>query len=79
MTYKTLITVSTIVETDKKYQILLDRQINIGEATFLHKEGDEFVFDVQLLNKQKLDDYELKFTVDAESNELVEFRAELRR
>ena len=75
MEYKTLITVSTIAETGAKYPILLDNEINIGVATFSHKEGDKFVFDAQLSGKRKLDDYDLKPTVDTDSNELVEFRA----
>jgi len=75
MVYKTLITVSTIAEIDRKYEILENEKSKIGEATFLHKEGDEFVFDVTLFGKKELSNYEFKFDVDADSNELINFRA----
>lgn len=79
MEYKSLITVSTIAEKDKKYEIVENKEFKIGEAVFLRKEDDEFVFDVSLSGKRELDDYNFKFDVDADSYELLRLRAELRK
>jgi hypothetical protein len=75
MKYKSLITVSTIAKTGEVYPIWENGITLIGEAEFLNKEGDFFVFEIQLLQKRNIKNYDFKFTIDAITNELFALRA----
>ena len=77
MIYKTTITISTTVEEGKKYRIFESQQGYIGEATFLNKDEDEFIFDIQLSNQRKPEDFEYKFDQDIDTHELISLRATL--
>jgi len=75
MEYNDLISAATTAKTNEQYPIWLDGRILIGEAEFLRKDGDSFVFDIQLLGKRSLSNYEFKFSVDAITYELFALRA----
>lgn len=75
MTYNVLITTSTEIEAGEKFPIYLNDETKIGIATFTHKEKDEFVFDAQPIQPFTLDQYDIKPTVDTDTNALIDFRA----
>jgi hypothetical protein len=75
MVFKSLITISTNAKKSEAYPIWENGRTLIGEAEFLNKEEDLFVFEIQLLQKRNVEDYEFKFSVDATTYELFALRA----
>lgn len=78
MEYKNHISISTKAKAGEIYPIWLQGTNLIGEAEFLRKEGDLFVFEIQLLGKRQIGDFDFKFSVDAVTNELFSLRASQR-
>lgn len=77
MKYQSLISSNATAEEGKKYIIIEKHEFNIGEAIFLNKDGDEFVFEIHLSGNRKPEDYEYMYDVDSDTHELIGMRAKI--
>ncbi|GAB2690593.1 hypothetical protein GCM10027037_12090 [Mucilaginibacter koreensis] len=77
MRHQSLISSDATAEEGKKYAIIENHQFNIGEATFLNKDGDKFVFEINLSGNRKPENYEYMYDVDSDTQELIGLRAKI--
>lgn len=78
MEHTSLITPTATAVEGKKYVILENHEINIGEATFLNKDGDYFTFEIQLSGARKPEKYEFMFDIDTDTQELIGLRGKVK-